>query len=88
MLVVLFRSWVDLLCSSFHILFVTSMSLLRFSIFSFVSREFIIDFWTVLRRLLSNPCQMIPAFDHLGVWHQLNVFAHLNCNCLGSWCDG
>lgn len=31
---------------------------------------------------------MIPASDHLRVWHQLNVFAHLNGNCLGSCCDG
>ena len=26
---------------------------------------------------------MIPASDHLGSWHQLKVFAHLNCNRLG-----
>lgn len=64
------------------------MSLLRCSIFSFVSREFVIDFWNILRRLLSNPCRMIPASDRLSVWHQLNVFAHLNGNCFGSCCDG
>lgn len=64
-LVILFFSFV------IFIHFITSVSLLIFPVFSFVSREFGINYWWIFMTAALKSLSYVPTTDSCLFWHQL-----------------
>lgn len=62
------------------------ISLSRFSVFSFGSREFVLDYSSIFLMAALKPYHIIPTYDSCWGWCQLIVFSHSIWDFLGCWC--
>ena len=73
--------------NSFLVPFITSISLLRFLILSFVSRDFVTDCWSIFTTAALKSLSDDSTIWFIWCWCQFIIFFCSSCDFHGSWND-